>query len=282
MRKLKHLAFVLAVVALSAAGTLIIVELAKSKRVVLPAGCSAIDRDSPGCRPVSESGADATTLTLLGIPFTVLAAMGAAWLTSSAANMRQRSSLAAEADRQGIALKAEADRHSTTLRHERGLEDRAELRSLLDKLMEHVAVADRNQQKFDALRYAYETQDDPEVVTYAEATAKLASREFTDATFALDPYRDRLRVRLGAKHELVAAFDTLFDDLSNVGLVMGKVSWPATEEHQQWLRDTKYKYLGRRDEFFDTAAKFVGTQVAYDLSAYPDSMIDLPVARDPT
>jgi hypothetical protein len=49
---------VLAVVALSVTGTLIVVELTKSDRIVLPPGCSAADRGSPGCRPVTESGAD--------------------------------------------------------------------------------------------------------------------------------------------------------------------------------------------------------------------------------
>jgi hypothetical protein len=254
----QHVAAVFVLVALSVAGTLIVVELTKSERIVLPAGCSAADRNSPGCRPVTESGADATTLTLLGVPFTLLAALGAAWLTASAANVRQRASLAAEAERQSVALKAEAERHDATLRHERGLADRAELRTLLDALMEHIAVADRNQLRFDTARYVYEHEH----VLEAEAVGKQASREFTAATFALDPYRDQLRARLGAKHDLAVAFGTLLDDLSNLGQVMGKVAWPATEEHQQWLRDTKYTYLGRRDQFFDTAAMFVGTQVS--------------------
>jgi hypothetical protein len=249
---------VLVIVALSVAGTLIIVELTKSERIALPAGCSPADRNSPGCRPVTKSGTDATTLTLLGVPFTLLAALGAAWLTASAANARQRASLAAEAERQSVALKAEAERHDATLRHERGLADRVELRRLLDALMEHISVADRNQLRFDTARYMYEHEH----VLGAEAIGREASREFTAATFALDPYRDRLRARLGATHDLAVAFGTLLDDLSALGQVMGKVAWPATEQHQQWLRDTKYTYLGRRDEFFDTAAKFVGTQVA--------------------
>ncbi|MEA2255863.1 MAG: hypothetical protein QOG35_1908, partial [Solirubrobacteraceae bacterium] len=240
----------------------IVVELTKSDRIVLPAGCSAADRNSPGCRPVTESGTDATTLTLLGVPFTLLAALGAAWLTASSANARQRASLGAEAERQSVALEAEAERHNATLRHERGLADRAELRTLLDALMEHIAVADRNQLTFDASRYAYENEHEPDVVAHAMARAIMASREFNKATFALYPYRDRLRARLGDKHELAVAFGTLLDDLSNLGQVMGKVAWPATAEHQKWLRDTKWAYLGRRDEFFDTAAMCVGTQVS--------------------
>jgi hypothetical protein len=251
---------VLAVVALSVTGTLIVVELTKSDRIVLPAGCSPADRGSPGCRPVTESGADATTLTLLGVPFTLLAALGAAGLTARSANARQRASLAAESERQSVALQAEAERHLATLRHERGLADRAELRAVLDALMEHIAVADRNELAFESARYAYE--HDSNIREEAEVMGKAAARVFTQATFALEPYRDRLRARLGAKHELAVAFDRLFEDLSSVGQVMGKVTWPATSEHEQWIRDTKWAYLGRRDEFFDTAARFVGTQVS--------------------
>jgi hypothetical protein len=253
---------VFVIVALSVSGTLIVVELTKNERIVLPAGCSAADRSAPGCRPVRESGADATTLTLLGVPFTLFAALGAAWLTASSANARQRASLDAEAERQSVALQAEGERHEATLRHERGLADRAELRSVLDALMEHVAVADRNHLRFESARFAFEHEPDPEVQAAAMATGKVASREFNAAFFALEPYRDRLRARLGAKHELAVAFGTLLEDLSSVGQVLGKMTWPATAENEQWMADTKYAYLGRRDQFFDIAARFVGTQVS--------------------
>jgi hypothetical protein len=241
MSLLQRIASVLAVMALSIAGTLIVVELTRSERIVLPAGCSAVDRGSPGCRPVTESGSNATTLTLLGVPFTLLAALGAAWLTASTANARQRASLAAEAERQGVALQAEAERHKATLRHERGLADRAALRALLDALMEHIAVADRNHLRYDAARHAFE--DEARIKAEAEAEGKAASRKFTEVVFALEPYRDRLRARLGAKHELAVAFGTLLDDLSTLGQVMGKVTWPANSEHEQWIADTKWAYL---------------------------------------
>jgi len=139
-------------------------------------------------------------------------------------------SLAAESERQSVALQAEAERHMATLRHERGLADRAELRAVLDALMEHIAVADRNQLAFESARYAYEHH--PDIREEAEVMGKAAARA-TEATFALEPYRDRLRARLGAKDELAVAFDRLFEDLSSVGQVMGKVTWPATSEHEQ-------------------------------------------------
>src|SRR5215207_1297336 len=63
---------VLAVVALSVTGTLIVVELTKSDRIVLPAGCSAADRGSPGCRPVTESGAERDDVDASGGPLYVV------------------------------------------------------------------------------------------------------------------------------------------------------------------------------------------------------------------
>jgi hypothetical protein len=103
---------------------------------------------------------------------------------------------------------------------------------------------------------------DAETKAAAEAAGRAASRTFDEGFFALEPYRDQLAVRLGAKHDLTVAFETLFEDLSSVGQVMGKVSWPATSEHEQWIANTKWAYRGRRDEFFETAARFVGTQVS--------------------
>jgi hypothetical protein len=252
----------LILVVLSVAGTLIVVELTKSERVGLPPGCSAADRHSPGCRPVTKSGADTTTLTLLGVPFTLLAAIGAAWLTASAANTRQRASLAAEADRQRLALEAEAERHDATLRHERALADRAELRRLLDGLMVHIAVADRSDLSFDSAQFAYGDTQVEHVKEEARDIGRAAASSLTEAALALGPYRDQLAARLGAGHELAVAFGALLDDLMSVGQVMNKVAWPPTEEHERWRAETKHAYLRRRTEFFETAAKFVGTQVS--------------------
>jgi hypothetical protein len=247
----RNAAACLIVAVLSATATVGVIELTKDDQVVLPPGCSASDRTAPSCLPVSKSGGDSSTLTLIGVPFTLLAALGAAWLTASSANARQRDSLAAE-----------AQRHDATLRHERGLEDRRELRGLLDSLMEPLALAHSHERTFSAAKYAYELEPADDVKAHAEVRGRLAARELTANVLALEPYAARLRTRLGADHELVVAFDALVDAVTSVSQVASKVTWPAQPQHDQLIADTHWPYLRLRDTFFETAARFVGTRLS--------------------
>jgi hypothetical protein len=153
----------LAALALAAAvGALIVVVLTDRipARDDQPPGCTARDRDQPGCR-VTRQRITSSTVALTSVVVTPLATLVVALVAVGAGRRRQEEQLGAEQDRLQSRHEHELNLKRLELDHDRRSRDREALRQFLDQISTLVEEAyDSINERVVALRFPRESPDD--------------------------------------------------------------------------------------------------------------------------